>query len=455
MKFIRTLIASLFLALISWTQLSAQPVDRQDALILAESFIDAYFADYPRKVEELTLYGTDEMPLIYIVNLSPEGWILVSGNKGASPVIGFSYEDEFIFPEANTDNPAYNWLMQSSGQLMELYEYPADRENITWSEGFEGDVSKSAKSVSPLISTRWGQGTGWNQFCPVDANGPDGKALVGCVAVAMAQAITAFELPVTGTGASSYDHDIYGTIYNDYSESVYEWDLMSDTEANEHSALLLYDCATAVEMRFGPTSSSASTYKAPASFTNHFSMANNSAYLSKIDYAADTWVDMLINELENDRPVIYRGRHADGGHAFVICGVVSSKYFFINWGWEGRSNGSFLIDNLNPGTRTYNENQAGIFFLQPASWVVGIDDNFADLFTVYPNPSSDYINFSSSFTDKLESIKVFSINGLLTKVIQKVSSAGSIDISGLNPGIYILEFTMEDNTVVRRKIIKE
>lgn len=456
MKFLRRFYLVLFLLTCTSFYLGAQIVEGKDALSISESFISNYFT-YTTKIESLTTYGTIEQPLIYIVNLSPEGWILVSGNKGASPIIGYSYEDRFVFPEENTKNPAYNWLVQSSDQVEDLYTYPAKSENHLWTDGFDSEQTKSAKSVSPLIKVNWGQGSGYNQYCPSDLEGPDGKALVGCVAVSMAQALTVFEEPEQGIGSNSYTHPIIGTIENDYTESFYKWDSMLSSAPNKHSALLLYDCATAVDMDFGGTSSSATTSRAGGAIMDYFGGADNIVYLTKSDYGYLVWEEMIIEELESGRPLIYRGRHDDGGHAFNVDGVsiTSSNYFHLNWGWYGNYNGYYRLHELNPGSRTYNLYQAAIFNIQPQSAIVGIKDELDKEFSLYPNPTTSIIRFNNISADQVSMVRIFSTSGMLLKSIDNGSFAGTIDLSGLNTGIYIIEATLNKNTIIRRKVVKQ
>ncbi len=50
-------------------------------------------------------------------------------------------------------------------------------------------------TINPFIKVKWNQGAGWNMFCPMDEDGPGGHAYVGCVAVAMAQAMSVYEYP--------------------------------------------------------------------------------------------------------------------------------------------------------------------------------------------------------------------------------------------------------------------
>jgi len=54
-------------------------------------------------------------------------------------------------------------------------------------------------------------------------------------------------------------------------------------------------------------------------------------------------------------------------------------------------------------------------------------------FKIYPNPSSDYLNFNQ----KVESIKIFDIQGKL--VLYKKINSTNLNISELRNGVYVLE----------------
>ncbi len=77
--------------------------------------------------------------------------------------------------------------------------------------------------------------------------------------------------------------------------------------------------------------------------------------------------NLLISELSAGRPIIYSGFPEDNspGHAFNIDGVDIRGYFHLNWGWNGKYNAYYLVNNLNPGTFTFNRNQGAVINLRP------------------------------------------------------------------------------------------
>ena len=79
-------------------------------------------------------------------------------------------------------------------------------------------------------------------------------------------------------------------------------------------------------------------------------------------------------ELAAGRPVIYSGSKAASAHAFICDGYDGNGMFHINWGWNGKSNGYFLLNVLNPeeqgtgsadGPYGYIYTQAAIVDFQP------------------------------------------------------------------------------------------
>ena len=59
---------------------------------------------------------------------------------------------------------------------------------------------------------------------------------------------------------------------------------------------------------------------------------------------------MLYEELSSGRPVLYSGSKNMSGHEFVCDGYDGNGMFHINWGWNGLSNGYFLLNVLDPDT---------------------------------------------------------------------------------------------------------
>ncbi|MCQ2308559.1 MAG: T9SS type A sorting domain-containing protein [Bacteroidales bacterium] len=76
-------------------------------------------------------------------------------------------------------------------------------------------------------------------------------------------------------------------------------------------------------------------------------------------------------------------------------------------------------------------------------------------FIVYPNPAFNalHIDISPDVADQVNEISLYDISGRLVKAQQ--SGFGSIDISGLAPGMYVMKVALGDGKVFEEKIVKE
>ncbi len=72
-------------------------------------------------------------------------------------------------------------------------------------------------------------------------------------------------------------------------------------------------------------------------------------------------------EIDEGRPIQYRGSGPAGGHSFVLDGYqgADNNYFHFNWGWGGYADGYFYVSNLNPGSYTWNDYQGAIIGIEP------------------------------------------------------------------------------------------
>tara|TARA_A100001011_G_scaffold388180_2_gene467304 strand:- start:4407 stop:5078 length:672 start_codon:yes stop_codon:yes gene_type:complete len=83
--------------------------------------------------------------------------------------------------------------------------------------------------------------------------------------------------------------------------------------------------------------------------------------------------------------------------------------------------------------------------------VMSLGENILD-FNIYPNPSSDFIKFSSSEIISSE-IHIYDLLGNTLKVINNFDDR--IDVTDLKSGIYILSTNIENNSVFKRFTISK
>jgi hypothetical protein len=363
----------LFLTLAS----GAQDVSDSQVLKTASAFVHGYLGKSDFQVAGIKNLDFGNGPYMCVVSLSPDGWLLMSRDYSAIPVIAFSLAGAFVTPPADLNDNRYEFI---SGYEKQLRVVTTEKSAVTdprWDPSFY--YMKSAQgvadaTVSPLIKVTWNQGSGWNRFCPVDEDGPGGHTYAGCVAVSMAQAMSVYEVPSVGKGSNQYIHPVYGNIYANFGATTYDWANMSPSIPDDNNALLLYHCAVSVSMDFAPDGSGTLTSASASTAMKEFFYYSQRMAWTRRGTDTEIWKSRLDTSLLAGRPIIYAGFPSTGsvGHAFDIDGVFKSNYYHVNWGWSGVSDGYYTIDNLKPGTSDFTQNQSAILYIQPYYYPTGV-----------------------------------------------------------------------------------
>ena len=109
----------------------------------------------------------------------------------------------------------------------------------------------------------------------------------------------------------------------------------------------MYDAGVAGGMQYGKSSNTSAHWMMNALRTN-FKYNKGMKFIMRGTKTINEWEQLIFNELNNKRPIIYGGFTSLGGHAFILDGYNEEGYFHFNWGWSAHSNGYFLITALNP-----------------------------------------------------------------------------------------------------------
>lgn len=319
------------------------------------------FSGTVRNVE--TVYHKD-VKSIYIVNFAPTGWVMISGDDTSTPLLAYSPNGSFSLQRALPDN-VQGWLNVYS-QEVERNAQLMDEPVVGWDPALiRTRVKTIGGEVKPIITIGWNQGDPYNQFCPKFASQ---RTLVGCVAVAMAQAMSVAQHPARPVGTHSYRPPSLGTVSIDYDkEKSYSWEqILTGTDNYKETARLLYHCGVAVNMQYGVEASGAYTSEVGEAMQQYFSY-KHAKYYSRASYSGD-WAQLIINELQAGRAVIYAGQDVKkrAGHAFNLDGYDGDRMYHVNWGWGNYGNGYYSIDALRDSymDMDYTANQG---------MVIGID----------------------------------------------------------------------------------
>ncbi|MDD4148652.1 MAG: C10 family peptidase [Bacteroidales bacterium] len=346
----------------------SQSVDYNTALNITKNTITERFSLIEHNTNYKPISHTTESindnVVLYVFNLEPTGFIIISGDRSATPVLAFSTESNY---EINDKNPAADFWLNTYKQQIN-YNIQNDitpktkiqNEWIRLSNNPANFSSKNnIKTIGKLLHTKWDQGKYYNAHCPEDPAGTDGHVVVGCVATALGQIINYFRHPEYGTGSYGYEHPDYGWIEVDFSEQNYNYDQMpvEATDYNDDIARLLYNIGVSVDMNYGPDGSGMWNHKGAYTLRTYFGYDDSCTYLFKDSLPEDfDWNGTLVNHLDQNIPLYYAG-WSDydyiSGHGFVLDGYSDSTHYHINWGWGGYLDGYFLIDDLTPSSSDF------------------------------------------------------------------------------------------------------
>ena len=338
-----------------------EKVSKHMAQEVALQFLSARGLEERNVIQETLEVFKGDVVAFYVINYEPEGWALLAADDRIKPVLAYSLTGKFIFNESLISPETRYWIDSYREQIHSVIKENKLPKNRDWDKLLEANefhTKSASSSVSPLLSVKWNQTSGWNRFCPEDEDGPGGHAYVGCVAVAMAQAMVNVKYPAAPRGQHSYVHDVYGTINVNYDQELpYQWEEMSLTSSNDENARLLYHCAVSVNMDFGPEGSGSLSSRVVGALKEHFGYIDVKYYKR---FESDTeWKNLLKSELDKGNVLVYSGDPGTGdpGHSFNIDGYDLNSYFHFNWGWSGKYDGYYSIDNINPGDDKFNVNQ--------------------------------------------------------------------------------------------------
>ncbi|MDR2474257.1 MAG: thiol protease/hemagglutinin PrtT [Bacteroidales bacterium] len=324
--------------------------------------LNPLFASSSNQIETVV---RDGKPAYYIIRYQPEGWALISADDTAAPLLAYSSEGNYR--SENQPESMRTWLASYEKQILHLQKQRGLAQHAEW-ETTPATLRSATAKISPFIVVNWNQSSPYNTYCPSNA---DGRALVGCVAVAMAQAMSVSKTPAQPHGVTSYSHPIYGALGINYdAEAPYKWnDIISGANNKNEVARLLYHCGIAVKMGYGKNASGAYTTDVPSALKQFFSYSSSVKYNNRTMSDVE-WETLLQNELKAGRPVIYSGNDGTGqaGHAFNLDGYDGTSMYHVNWGWGGQNNGYYRIDNLHDQYANYTQGHGVVTGIKPISY---------------------------------------------------------------------------------------
>ncbi|MCK4676704.1 MAG: C10 family peptidase [Bacteroidales bacterium] len=321
--------------------------------------------------EEYTVYQ-ESLSVFHVFNLPDlKGYVLIAADDRSYPILAYSFSGNYKHMDPNQPPGCKMFIDSYIDQILHIKKQglsgTAEIEE-TWRKYSSNDVREGSfeiNDVPPLLTTKWGQGSYYNDSCPEDPWGPNGHVVTGCGAVVMCQVMKYYNYPTQGSGSTSYTCGTYGTLFAYFGATTYNWSNMPDslTSYCPDIALIMFHCGVSVYMAYGPSSSWCYTTAVDHALEYYFNYPVTTHWKSNTSGAWEYWVR---EELDKNCPLIYEGRGSNNpGHFFVCDGYQNLYEFHFNWGWDGDYDGYYTLTNLNPDTYNFTLHQKAIFDMNP------------------------------------------------------------------------------------------
>ena len=314
-------------------------------------------------------------PAYYVFdNVSGGGFVIVAGDDVASPVLGYSFTEEF--PEGTLPPNVQDWLDGLREEINAVRRGGWEAEAAVtraWQNTRSGDV------VVDLETARWDQGAPYNQLCPLYRTA---QTYTGCTATALAIIMRYHQWPERGVGTlpAYVTTTNHLTIPAQKLGHAYDWGNMpldygrSYTQAQAQAvATLMRDCGYMLESDYGTDDNggTGAYVDAVLRVAEYMDYDKSIRCVMRDSYTSSEWYELMQDELDSSRPILYTGSSEEAGHAFVLDGYTTDNYYSVNWGWSGYYNGYFLLSALDPegqgaggGSGSYNNGQVAVIGIQ-------------------------------------------------------------------------------------------
>ena len=389
-------------ALLFSINLFAAPVDDAKAKKVAEGWLkhtgkSALNAKFNDQIGSLDTYrDVDGNIIYYVINLKPDGFIVVSSDDQIEPIISFSGTGTY---DGNPENPLSvllskdmkarkqfvgkdlpNLARQASGQPEHLkssankIEVAKEKwELLTASPikatgggantSYSGTGNVNDVRVDKLVQSQWSQGSVpsgncYNYYTP-------NNYICGCVATAMAQLMRFHQFPVDGVGIKTFNITVDGsgrsasTRGGDGNGGAYNWGLMplipnSGAAVQERQMIgsLCYDAGVSANMQYSASSSWAYYSDMISGLKNVFGYSNCMYTYNSSGISNAMLYNMVNTNLDASLPVIFGILGNSGGHAIICDGYgynSSTVYHHLNLGWAGSYDQWYNLPDIGTG----------------------------------------------------------------------------------------------------------
>ncbi len=347
----------------------------------------------PKRVE--TFKDAGGVPLYYVIDLVPQGFVIVAADDLIEPIIGFAPGGRF---DPSSDNPLGalvshdlpDRMAKVRGMAAAKAQGPHLAAKNKWAklkhgaEGVPGEggpgveggppppIPSAGVRVAPLTQTLWGQETVngdacYNFYTPPYWDGYEANYPSGCVATAMAQLMKFWQYPVTGVGTASFEITVGGWPQlrslrggGNGTGGAYDWSNMANSPSTlthrQAVGALCHDAGVAVNMDYAYVVSTSDTLDAASALVATFKYSNAVKGYNSSDTIGTGLTGMLNPNLDAGCPVLLGIIGTPGGHAVVCDGYGYSGttlYHHLNLGWSGSNTAWYSLPTIDTSSVTF------------------------------------------------------------------------------------------------------
>jgi len=360
--------------------LFAETASYEDALQVANLKLQIQEKQDYSITDVFEMRENDGSILTYVFHLAPAGFIAVSTNTDITPVIGYSFRNNFV-AEDTQQNIGYQYLKGDMQLRLEAIAFTSEEvknsNRILWRNCLAGIIPlpqnrddiwppEGYSSTGGWIETEWNQSPQpyWS-FCPLDPTNME-RCYVGCTATAMSQILNYHRWIGNATFDDSDDYystytypaihidDDYLTLnfpsfpqLNPYLDDLKITYANYDNPTNDMISALSFASGVSLEMDYSSNGSGAPIIAVYSALLNKYSY-DTANYTENIN---NTFYNNLQIDMMEAQPAEF-GISASGadGHAIICDGYNGNdNTYHLNFGWGGSSNGWYSLPTGMPG----------------------------------------------------------------------------------------------------------
>ena len=311
----------------------------------------------------------------------------------------------------------------------------------------------------PLLTTRWNQDYPFNMLCPADPLENYAHCYTGCPATAMGQIIN--YLQTTQNTRFDDGDDYYANYAGRHFHIDDDWEtymfpsfpqlnrLLDSVDATYQRgeelsdslvAAVIFSCGVACTQVFTASSSYGSgTFYVDQAYAAYQRFGFTDCQLFR--EPSEEMYETLISNIKEGYPahLAVENNAGNSGHNVVIDGYrESDDKYHVNFGWGGYKDNWYKIPDPNGFSYGWTKIEGIILDIIPTNDAV--HETFVQQpLEIYPNPVSDILHINNLPCEEVD----YAIFNVLGQKVTSGSSSGTISVSELEKGFYVLQIKGE------------